>query len=385
MSVNLRLLGLAGEPWWTELAGWAGRTSLALYTASYIVTSTVFLLGLRGPGLIRNYAAVKAGPGKDEQSGGDTASASSGSTWRGFGRKLVQLLPYLWPRHSAPLQLRVLVCLLILAAVRVCNVFVPIFYKRIVDNLTDPGRGWPWSEVALWLGLKLLQGGGMGQGLLNNLRSLLWIRVQQFTTMEIQVGLFSHLHSLSLRWHAARKTGEVLRVMDRGTGSVNNLLNYLVFNIVPTIADVIIAIVYFSIAFNVWFGLLTFLTMGLYLGCTVAITEWRTKFRRQMNEAENEQRTTSVDSLLNAETVKYFCMEDWEVNRYRGKISKYQGQEWKSSASLVLLNLGQGFVMNGGLLALALYCSYLVSAGEHTVGDFVLLGTYFLQVSCTFA
>lgn len=103
-------------------------------------------------------------------------------------------------------------------------------------------------------------------GFLNNLRSYLWIPVQQYTTREIEVSLFNHLHSLSLRWHLSRKTGEVLRVMDRGTESVNSLLNYVVFQILPTIADIIIAIVYFVTAFNAWFGLIVFLTMVLYLG-----------------------------------------------------------------------------------------------------------------------
>ena len=141
---------------------------------------------------------------------------------------------------------------------RVTNVFVPIYYKKIVDALSSSGlqlelEVWPWAQVVVWVVLKALQGGGMGQGLLNNARSLLWIKIQQFITRETQVGLFQHLHNLSLRWHMSRKTGEVLRVMDRGTGSINNLMSYLVFNIFPTIADVIIAIVYFSIAFNIWY------------------------------------------------------------------------------------------------------------------------------------
>ena len=272
---------------------------------------------------------------------------------------------------------------------RVTNVFVPIYYKKIVDALSSSGLvhcqsgtdfSWPWMPVLVWVGLKALQGGGMGQGLLNNARSLLWIRIQQFITRETQVGLFQHLHNLSLRWHMSRKTGEVLRVMDRGTGSINNLMSYLVFNIFPTIADVLIAIIYFAFAFNIWFGVIIIITMAIYLASTILITEWRTKFRRSMNTADNEQRTTSVDSLLNAETVKYFSMESYEVNRYKEKILSYQDEEWRSSASLIMLNVFQSFVMNGGLLGISLYCVYLVSDKELTVGDFVLLGTYFQQL-----
>merc|ERR1719189_1297642 len=167
--------------------------------------------------------------------------------------------------------------------------------------------------------------------------------VQQFTTREIQVGLFKHLHGLSLRWHTSRKTGEVLRVMDRGTNSINSLMQYLFFSIFPTIMDIVVAIVYFGVAFNMWFGLIILVTMFMYLASTIFITEWRTKFRREMNAADNDQRTTSVDSLLNAETVKYFSMESWEVTRYKNTILRYQVEEWKS----ILLNVFQGFVMNG--------------------------------------
>jgi ATP-binding cassette subfamily B (MDR/TAP) protein 6 len=216
---------------------------------------------------------------------------------------------------------------------------------------------------------------------LGNLRTFIWIRVQQFTALEIQVGLFRHIHQLSLKWHMSRKTGEVLRVMERGTSSINNLLQYLVFSIVPTFIDIGIAIIYFCVEFNYWFGLIIFLAMVLYLTATIMITEWRTKFRREMNLKENDQRTKGLDSLLNAETVKYFSMEDWETERYKKSIELYQVEEWKTNASLTFLNMVQMIVLNGALVALTLYCSYLVSEERVlTVGDFVLLGTYFMQL-----
>lgn len=123
-----------------------------------------------------------------------------------------------------------------------------------------------WDYILIYVGFKFLQGGGTGgMGLLNNLRSFLWIKISQFTTREIEVELFRHLHSLSLKWHLNRKTGEVLRVMDRGTDSINNLLNYILFSIAPTIVDILVAIVFFISAFNWWFGLIVFVTMGLYI------------------------------------------------------------------------------------------------------------------------
>ena len=389
MQVNFRLIVVTKEAWYNNITDSVRTTDLAFYVSTYLLTCAVFVLGLRAPGLTPTHQYSSFGR-PDTNSGEDEdRSASDGSTWRNLWRKLMKLLPYMWPKNSPLLQLQLIICFLILASMRVTNVFVPIYYKKIVDALSSSGLvhcqsgtdfSWPWMPVLVWVGLKALQGGGMGQGLLNNARSLLWIRIQQFITRETQVGLFQHLHNLSLRWHMSRKTGEVLRVMDRGTGSINNLMSYLVFNIFPTIADVLIAIIYFAFAFNIWFGVIIIITMAIYLASTILITEWRTKFRRSMNTADNEQRTTSVDSLLNAETVKYFSMESYEVNRYKEKILSYQDEEWRSSASLIMLNVFQSFVMNGGLLGISLYCVYLVSDKELTVGDFVLLGTYFQQL-----
>ena len=133
-------------------------------------------------------------------------------------------------------------------------------------SLTIPPILFRWDFVLIYVGLSFVQGGGTGtMGLFNNLRSFLWIRVQQYTTREIEVDLFSHLHQLSLRWHLQRKTGEVLRVMDRGTDSINNLLNYIIFSITPTIIDLLVAVIFFIYAFNWWFGLIVFLTMFLYI------------------------------------------------------------------------------------------------------------------------
>uniref|UniRef100_A0A8C9E2K1 ATP-binding cassette sub-family B member 6 n=1 Tax=Phocoena sinus TaxID=42100 RepID=A0A8C9E2K1_PHOSS len=304
------------------------------------------------------------------------------STWQDLGRKLRLLSGYLWPRGSPALQFVVLICLGLMGLDRGLNVLVPIFYRDIVNLLTQKA---PWSSlvwtVITYVFLKFLQGGGTGStGFVSNLRTFLWIRVQQFTSRQVELRLFSHLHELSLRWHLGRRTGEVLRIVDRGTSSVTGLLSYLVFNVIPTLADIIIGIVYFSMFFNAWFGLIVFLCMSLYLALTIVVTEWRTKFRRAMNTQENATRARAVDSLLNFETVKYYNAESYEVERYREAIIKYQGLEWKSSASLVLLNQTQNLVIGLGLLSGSLLCAYFVSEQKLQVGDFVLFGTYIIQL-----
>jgi len=169
--------------------------------------------------------------------------------------------------------------------------------------------------------------------------------------------------------------------MDRGTESINNILNYLVFSIFPTIADILIAIVYLTAFFNGWFGLIVFTTMVLYLAATFGITEWRTKFRRSMNQADNEMKQQSIDSLLNFETVKYYTNEKYETDRYASSIIRYQKEEWKVTASICVLNMVQLILINGGLLAGSLLCVWMVVNNDGmTVGDYILFTSYLLQL-----
>jgi ATP-binding cassette subfamily B (MDR/TAP) protein 6 len=381
IAENLAFLSMDNEAWWYHLTTAENKVEFTFWFLRYVFTVMVFILGIKAPGIRRFNAQPLINEDFPENPNSDEVrvSNSDGSTWRNSWKKIRTLLPYMWPKKSIWLQLRVILCIVLLIGVRITNVYVPLFSKKIVDALAV--KEFAWGIILGYVGLKLIQGGGIGsQGLLNIMRSFLWIRVAQYTKREIQVSLFSHLHSLSLRWHLSRKTGELLRVMDRGTESVNGLLNYVVFSIVPTLIDIIIAIVFFTTEFNIWFGLIVFITMAIYLTMTIVVTEWRTKFRRSMNKMENEQRTKAVDSLLNFETVKYYTAEEYEINRYDQAILDYQSTEWSVLASLNLLNFSQSFVMNGGLLAGSVLAAYMVSQGTKTVGDYVLFGSYILQL-----
>ncbi|PIK53214.1 putative ATP-binding cassette sub-family B member 6, mitochondrial [Apostichopus japonicus] len=314
----------------------------------------------------------------------EDSTANQPSTWASAWKKIKTVWPYVWPRGHYIMQFRVLICIMLLVAGRVVNVFVPVLNKLIIDALTvtkSHDVEFPWQYILLSIGCKLMQGGGFGGlGFLTNFRSFLWIRVQQFTTKGIMVRLFAHLHGLSLQWHLNRKTGEVLRIMDRGTTSINSLLSYVVFNIFPTIADIAIAIVYFVTAFNPWFGVIIFCAMTLYLIATIYITEWRTKFRRDMNLKDNKMKQKAVDSLLNFETVKYYSNEEFEVERYDEAIKDYQVSEWKSVATLSLLNTAQNIIVNSGMLVGCLLCAWFVHQSKLTVGDYVLFTTYIMQL-----
>ncbi|ESO01170.1 hypothetical protein HELRODRAFT_192396 [Helobdella robusta] len=410
---NLTFLSYFSPLWWFEERSRSNNIELGLFCARYFFTSFYFILTLCAPGTMANRpAGYQPLPGYDgddplisiERGIQNVNGAFQGrdrqrSTWMGFKKKMILLWPFMWPRGSLPLQFCVFVCFLLLIAGRVVNLFTPIYYKLIIDSLTitnqteesKTGDGstraytlselqFRWDYILTYVFLWFLQGGSMG--LLNGIRSFLWTWVQQYTTRAVEVRLFSHLHSLSLRWHLTRKTGEVLRIMDRGTNSINSLLNYIIFNIFPTIADIFIAIIFFLTAFNTWFAFIIFITMLVYLISTIILTEWRTKFKRDMNRLDNEMNAKAVDSLLNFETVKYYGAEAFEIERYRDAILSFQKAEWISMSSLNLLNCMQNFIITLGLLAGSLLCAWYVVDGTKglTVGDYVLFGTYMLQL-----
>ncbi|XP_048341083.1 ATP-binding cassette sub-family B member 6 isoform X2 [Sphaerodactylus townsendi] len=382
---NLAFVSWNSPLWWWGLEDTNQKVQFSLWLLRYICTFTLFTLGMKAPGLPKKpYMLLINEDERDVETRQPLLpdDREHRSTWRDLGRKIRLLSLYLWPKGNVLLQCLVVFCMTLMGLDRVINVFVPVYYKKIVNELTE-GVTWHMlvRTVFIFSTLKFLQGGGAGSsGFVSNLRTFLWIRVQQFTNREVQVKLFSHLHSLSLRWHLGRKTGEVLRSVDRGTSSINNLLSYIVFSIFPTIADIIIAIAYFTSVFSAWFGLIIFVCMILYLTLTILLTEWRTKYRREMNTLDNAAKSRALDSLLNFETVKYFNAENYESNRFNGAILKYQVAEWKVNASLGLLNQTQNLVISGGLLVGSLLCANYVSVKKLQVGDYVLFGTYIIQL-----
>ncbi|KAI3642591.1 hypothetical protein MP228_012146 [Amoeboaphelidium protococcarum] len=302
------------------------------------------------------------------------------SAFSNFMNKMRKLLPFMWPSGHFWLQMAIFGCVVMLIVQRVLNVIVPLTYKVIVDALT-PGSAetiqlpiWP---ILIHVLVKFLQG---NNGLAYTIQSTMWIPVEQYTTKEVSISMFQHLHSLSLKWHLNRKTGEVLRVMDRGTQAIATLLSYIWFNIFPVLVDIAIAVIFFVIQFDVYFGIIVFVTMALYLIVTIQITEWRTKFRRIKNELDNATNSKAVDSLLNFETVKYYGNEDYEVAQYSDRITQYQKADWDNQLSLRYLNLSQNFVITAGLLAGGLLCAKRVADGELNVGDFVLFISYLQQL-----
>ncbi|KAI9342961.1 hypothetical protein BD770DRAFT_476083 [Pilaira anomala] len=299
------------------------------------------------------------------------------SGFHDFWTKLKKVMPYIWPHNDRYLQQLVLICFLLMCTGLAINVFTPLQIGKVVDQFNREPGTFAWAAVLGYVGFKFLQG---GSGLIQAIQNWLWIPIGQFTTREVSVKLFAHLHSLSLHYHINRKTGEVLRIVDRGTNSIVQLLSQIVFQIFPALANILIAVVVFSVRFSIPFGLIVFVTMSLYLYTTITLTEWRNSFRRKMNELDNYARTKAVDSLLNFETVKYYNAEQFEVNRYDNAIVEYQKADYINSVSLNVLNLAQNAVITGGLLAGSLLFAYEVSRGQLTAGDFVSFNVYMMQL-----
>jgi ABC-type transport system involved in Fe-S cluster assembly fused permease/ATPase subunit len=209
---------------------------------------------------------------------------------------------------------------------------------------------------------------------------VIFVKVQNTALRDVSLKLFTHLHGLSISYHLKRKTGGVLRGIDRGTRGISFLVMFLLFNIVPIILELLLVCGVLIVQYMPWISIITFVCVVIYIIYTIAVTEWRTKYRRDMNKYENDANDKAVDSLLNYETVKYFGAEKHEADRYKHALDLYTQQSQKSQSSLAVLNVGQSAIIALGQLGVNLLCAYQVSKGKMTVGDFVLINTFILQL-----
>ncbi len=231
--------------------------------------------------------------------------------------------------------------------------------------------------AALIVAYGLLRIGSQGFG---ELRDAVFAAVQQRAARQLALQTFDHLHALSLRFHLDRQTGGLSRVIDRGTAGIQTVLRLAVFNVIPTLFEMLMVTAIIWGMFDWRFALLTFGAVGSYLGFTLAFTNVRVRIRRTMNETDNEARTRAIDSLLNYETVKYFGNERHEAARFDAALARYERAAVQSQVSLNMLNLGQAAIIAVGLAAIMLLAAHGVRAGAMTVGKFVLVNTYLMQL-----
>ncbi|MEE8271957.1 MAG: ABC transporter ATP-binding protein/permease, partial [Alphaproteobacteria bacterium] len=212
------------------------------------------------------------------------------------------------------------------------------------------------------------------------LRDAVFAKVAQRAIRTVALSIFRHLHALSLRFHMERQTGGLNRAIERGTKGIETLLSFTLFNILPTLLEItLVAVILWSL-FDIWFAAVTLTTVVVYIGFTMVVTEWRLKFRRRMNLSDQEANTKAIDSLLNYETVKYFGNEGHEARRFDGALKQYESAAVKSKSSLSLLNIGQSIVISLGLTGVMYMAARGILAGTMTIGDFVLVNTYLMQL-----
>ena len=291
---------------------------------------------------------------------------------------LRSLTPYLWPSGDHVAHLRVVAAVLFLVAAKIATVYVPIIYSQAIDALAPKGAdGMLAIPFGLIGGYALLRVASAGFGAL---RDAVFAAVQQRTVRLVARRTFEHLHRLSLRFHLDRQTGGLSRAIDRGTKGIESVLRLAVFNILPTLLEVVLVTAILWHLFDWRFAALTFVAVSLYIGFTFGFTNWRVKFRRRMNDSDSEAQTRAVDSLLNYETVKYFGNEAHETSRFDESLARYERAAVKSQVSLNMLNLGQASIIAVGLGLVMLLAARGVQTHELTVGKFVLVNTYLMQL-----
>jgi ABC-type transport system involved in Fe-S cluster assembly fused permease/ATPase subunit len=287
-----------------------------------------------------------------------------------------RLLPYLWFKGPATVRLRVVAAVAMLIGAKVTTVYVPIIYKQAVDALSAPKEA-----IVLPLGLLLAYGGArVVSAAFAELREIVFARVAQNAIHVVALETFRHLHRLSMRFHLERQTGGLSRAIERGTNGIDNLLHYLLFQIVPTLFEILLVALVLWGLYDIRFAAITLATIAAYVVFTLAVTSWRIKFRRQMIEAESEANTKAIDSLLNYETVKYFGNEAHEARRYDRALSAYEEAGVRSANSLSFLNAGQATIIAAGVTLIMLLAGQGVVAGHMTIGDFVLVNAYLIQL-----
>jgi ABC-type transport system involved in Fe-S cluster assembly fused permease/ATPase subunit len=293
------------------------------------------------------------------------------ATARGDWGTIRTLVPYL-----LEFKWRVTIAMTMLVLAKLANVAVPLVLKEIVDAMNHP-RALLVVPVFLIIGYGVLR---LFSTLFGELRDAVFAKVTQRAIRRVALKLFVHLHDLSLRFHLERQTGGVSRDIERGTKGISFLLNFTLFNILPTLLEItLVAVILFS-KYSPWFAVITFVTLIAYVVFTLFITEWRMVFRRTMNDMDSRANTRAIDSLLNYETVKYFGNEHYEAHRYDENLGSWETAAVRNQTSLAFLNSGQSIIIAFGITALMLLAAEQVTRGAMTLGDLVLVNVYMLQL-----
>jgi len=293
-----------------------------------------------------------------------------------------RVLPYLWPEGQFWVKRRVVLALFALVVGKLISVSTPFLYKAAVDSLANENRDDAWLLVYGAVGLTVAYGvARLGAVAFNELRDAIFVRVGQRALRALALETFTHIHRLSMRYHITRKTGGLSRIIERGVKGVDFLLRFMLFSIGPLILELALVAGIFWTLFGWQYMAVVLVTITLYILFTFRVTEWRVKIRREMNDQDTDANQKAIDSLLNFETVKYFGAEAREAQRYDGAMQRYESAAVKTGLSLSFLNGGQAFIITVGLILVMVMAAMGVQKGVLTVGDFVMVNAYMIQIT----
>jgi ATP-binding cassette subfamily B protein len=290
---------------------------------------------------------------------------------------LRRFLPYLWPAGEPALRARVVAALVLVLIAKGATLIMPFAYKAAIDRMA------PGMEAAAGLAMAFVAayaGARFGGVLFDNLRNAIFERVGQDAARRLAEHVFRHIHKLSLRFHLERRTGALTKIVERGSKSIDMMLYYLLFNIAPTMIELIAICVIFGVKFGPGLVVATLAMVALYISFTRLVTDWRSQLRRELNGIDNKAIARAVDSLLNYETVKYFTAEEREARRYGKAMRAYQESAIRNETSLAWLNIGQSLITNVMMAGAMAYTVWGWSRGQFTTGDVVLVNTLLAQL-----
>jgi ABC-type transport system involved in Fe-S cluster assembly fused permease/ATPase subunit len=289
---------------------------------------------------------------------------------------MTALAKYLWP-DDLGIRLRVIFSMICLVLGKAVAMMIPVAYKYSVDGLSAHDK----TSITLFAILIAYGLARISSQAFNELRDGIFARVGQRAIRVVALSVFRHVHDLSMRFHVTRKTGGLSRSIERGTNGIESILRYSLYNIIPTLFEIVMVCFLLWYVYDFVFALVTFSTMVCYVAYTLFVSEWRVSFVRKMNELDNQASTKAVDSMLNFETVKYFCNEDYEAKRFNESLIEREDASVKNSFSLSVLNIGQGIIISLGLVIVMILAMRGIQNHIMTVGDFVLLNAYLIQLS----
>ncbi len=297
-------------------------------------------------------------------------------------RTIRRVAPYLWPKDQPWIKRRVVVAMLLLLVSKLVAVTTPFFYKAAVDALAGDTPSAAWVMGAGAVGLTVAYGVArlMTVGL-QQLRDVVFAKVGQRALRQLALETFQHIHRLSMRYHITRKTGGLSRIIERGVKGVEFLLRFMLFSMGPLVLELLMISVILYFVFDIWYLAVVVVTIWAYVWFTFKVTEWRVKIRKQMNDQDTEANQKAIDSLLNFETVKYFGAEAREAARYDAAMAGYEQGALKTSYSLAFLNFGQSVIITTGLVVVMVLAAIGVQKGQLTVGDFVMVNAYMVQIT----